>query len=98
MGKEKRTVKEKLLQAGLTLFSEYGYDATSTRMLAKEAGVTRSSIAFYFETKEAYYKAVMEQALKTIHDFLNPLFEEITNVYANNQMTPEGPVNTARGF
>lgn len=84
--KETFSIKEKLLQTGLHLFAQYGYEATSTRMIAKEAGVTRSSIAFYFETKEAYYNAVMERALQIVHDFLNPLFEEINAAYANDAL------------
>lgn len=81
--------KEKLLQAGLSLFAEYGYDATTTRMIAKKAEVTRSSIAFYFETKEAYYNAVMQRTLEIVRNFYEPMFTTITNAYEKNEITPE---------
>jgi TetR/AcrR family transcriptional regulator, regulator of cefoperazone and chloramphenicol sensitivity len=78
------TTKEKLVQTGLKLFSECGYDATTTRMIAKEAGVTLSSISFHFETKETLYKAVINYAVDMLDQYLNPLFTEINELYDKN--------------
>lgn len=83
------SVKERLLQTGLKLFSEYGYEATSTRMIAKEANVVRSSIAFYFETKEALYEAVIGRAVEVVNHFLDPLYQEATAALAAGAMDAE---------
>lgn len=83
------TTKEKLLQAGLKLFSEYGYDATTTRMISKEAGVTLSSISFHFETKETFYKSVINRAVDILDQYLNPLFSEINDLYSKNLLNSD---------
>lgn len=50
----------RLILAGLKLFSQYGYDATSTRMIAQEAGVNLSAISFHFSSKEHLLTACLE--------------------------------------
>ena len=52
--------RRKLIVAGIRLFSTYGYDSTSTRMLVHEAGVNLSSISFHFSSKEALYTACLQ--------------------------------------
>ena len=84
--KDNTPIKEKLLQSGLKLFSKYGYDATTTRMIAKEAGVVRSSIAFYFETKEALYSAVHDMAMDIIAAYLDPLYTSVTTAYDKGEI------------
>jgi TetR/AcrR family transcriptional regulator, regulator of cefoperazone and chloramphenicol sensitivity len=50
----------RLILAGIKLFSQYGYDATSTRMIAQEAGVNLSAISFHFSGKEPLLTACLE--------------------------------------
>lgn len=57
---ESNTTRQKLILTGIRLFSRYGFDATTTRMIAKEAEVSLSSISFYFESKEALYSSCLE--------------------------------------
>ena len=45
--------REQLLAAALTLFSEHGYAATSTKRIAEAAGVTEGLVFHYFGSKEA---------------------------------------------
>jgi len=49
-----------ILKAALRLFGEHGYHQTSITMVANEANVYRSSIAFYFGTKEDLLRGVFE--------------------------------------
>ena len=51
------STKTKLIKAGIKLFSQYGYAATSTRMIASEAGVNVAAIAFQCYKKERLYVA-----------------------------------------
>lgn len=44
--------KEKISEAAKKLFAERGYDAVTTRDIAKEAGVALSALAYYFKAKE----------------------------------------------
>jgi AcrR family transcriptional regulator len=86
---EDNSIKEKLLCTGLKLFSKYGFDAASTRMIAKESGVIKSSIFFYFENKETYYNAVMERAMEVVNAYLDPIFNEISEAYDSGEVTFE---------
>ena len=45
--------REEILKVALALFAEHGYAATSTRRIAKAAGVTEGLVFHYFSTKEA---------------------------------------------
>lgn len=57
--------RERLLRAGLALFSQLGLDGVRTRQLADAAGVNQSAIPYHFGGKEGVYAAVLEQ---TAHD------------------------------
>jgi AcrR family transcriptional regulator len=48
------------VDAGLSLFGLHGFEATSTRALALEAGVNLSAIPYHFGGKEGLYRAVLE--------------------------------------
>jgi AcrR family transcriptional regulator len=50
-----------LLETATRLFSEYGFDGVSIRLLAKEAGVNMALIAYYFGSKEKLFSAVFEE-------------------------------------
>ena len=59
---EKET-RQKLVDAGLRLFGLHGFEATSTRALAQEAGVNLSAIVYHFGGKEGLYRAVLEHII-----------------------------------
>ncbi|MFQ5779685.1 MAG: TetR/AcrR family transcriptional regulator [Nitrospiria bacterium] len=52
--------RKELLEVSLRLFSENGYDATSIREIANEAGVTEGLIYHYFQGKKDLLKAIVE--------------------------------------
>ena len=56
---EQINTKDRLIRAGVKLFAKYGYAATSTRMIASEAGVNLSAIAFHYTNKEKLYQACL---------------------------------------
>jgi len=52
--------KLRLLEAAIDVFSEHGYKATTTRMVAKKAGLNAALISRYFGNKEKMLLAVFE--------------------------------------
>lgn len=54
----------KLLCAGLEVFSKYGFDAATTQMVAKKAGVNEALISRYFEGKSGLLTAIIIQFLQ----------------------------------
>jgi len=55
--------RKELLEVSLRLFSENGYDATSIRDIAKEAGITEGLIYHYFEGKKDLLKAIVQESV-----------------------------------
>ena len=52
--------QNRLLEAGLDVFGEHGYNAATTRMIARQAGMNVASIPYYFNGKAGLYRAVVE--------------------------------------
>ncbi len=48
--------KQTLIEAGIKLFGEHGFSGTSTRGIARQAGVNLGLISFHFGTKERLYR------------------------------------------
>lgn len=63
---EKIDKKARILEAAAELFCKQGYDATSTRQIAKEAGANMAMINYYFGSKEGVFMEIMS---KRIEDF-----------------------------
>ncbi len=53
--------REQLLDAGLTVFSDLGYDGAGLRAIAQRAGCDVSMIAHHFGSKSALWRAVVER-------------------------------------
>ncbi len=53
--------KRRLLRAGIDVFSKEGFDAASTRQIAKKAGVNDSLIHRYFESKIGLFFAILRE-------------------------------------
>ncbi len=53
--------REQLIKTASRLFGEKGFEAVSTRELAKEADVNIAMIAYYFGSKEGLFKAIIEE-------------------------------------
>ena len=53
--------RERLIEAAARLFADQGFDAVSTRALARAAGVNLSAITYHFGGKENLYQAVIQR-------------------------------------
>ena len=70
-----------LLQAAKTLFSERGFDATSTQLIAKVAGVSEGILFHHFGSKRGLFEALVEEfalagALASMPEQTDELTEE----------------------
>lgn len=64
--RNKAESQNRILQAGLAVFSEYGYDAATTKMIAARAGLNESLIQRYFKSKAGLLAAVNEISVKAM--------------------------------
>lgn len=83
------TTKEKLLYAGIQLFSERGYESTTTRMIAEKAGTNIASISFHFGNKENYYYAVLTYVADKIRQDYTPFFKQVMLLHKEHTPSPE---------
>ena len=65
----------KILEAAVALFAEKGLSGTSTKDIAKEAGVSVGLMYHYYQTKEEMFSAIIEGAsheMKDLRKMLSP--------------------------
>ena len=70
--------REQILATALGLFASQGFDATSTKQIAKEAGIAEGLIFHYFPTKASLLASILEDRLEGRRAFrreLRPLLE-----------------------
>ena len=75
--------RERLIQAGIEIFAEYGFSATTTRMLADKAQVNLSAIPHYFRRKEGLYNATVGHIADVLAAHLTPFLERLQTEIAN---------------
>ena len=65
----------KILYAAEKLFAEKGFAATSTRDIAKNAGVNVSMISYYFGSKEKLFEEIFKVRMKEGQSFAIEILE-----------------------
>ncbi len=71
--------REEILKTALRLFAAHGFDATSTKQIAREAGIAEGLVFHYFPTKASLLTAILEDRLEGRRAFrseLRPLLED----------------------
>lgn len=63
MTEEKQEKKNHIIEIAEGLFSKLGFDGTSTRLIAQEAGINMAMLSYYFGGKEGLYLAVFEKRI-----------------------------------
>lgn len=64
--KDRLSTEQRLLDAGLQVFSQQGYDAATTRMVSEVSGVNESLIIRYFGSKKGLLTAII---LRNIREY-----------------------------
>jgi AcrR family transcriptional regulator len=60
--------RERLVAAALPEFAEKGFEAASTRSIARRAGVALSALPYHFSTKEALWKEAVEHLFGAFYE------------------------------
>ena len=64
----KENTRDRILDAAENLFAQKGYSGTSVKGIADRAGVTGAMIHYFFRSKEALYKAVLERVASELYE------------------------------
>jgi len=67
---KKELVKEKIGRVAMKCFSKYGLDKTTLEDIAKEVGLNKASLYYYYKNKEDIF---LEVAIREGQDFLSSL-------------------------
>ncbi len=67
-----------LIVAAIDVFGRTGFDAASTRALARAAGVNQALIGYHFGGKRGLYIAVFEHIASQMQEHMVPVAEEVT--------------------
>ncbi len=62
--------EEKILEAALDVFSAYGFRGATIDQIAEAAGMSKPNLLYYFRTKEAIHRTLLDRMLFT---WLEPL-------------------------
>lgn len=73
MDKDKIDKKDHILDVAERVFSEMGFDGSSTRMISGEAGVNMAMLNYYFGSKEGLFLAVIERKITSFQNILQIL-------------------------
>lgn len=61
---------QRVLDAGLQVFSTHGFRGSTVEQIASAAGMSKANVLYYFRRKQDIYVAVLE---KTLSEWLDPL-------------------------
>jgi AcrR family transcriptional regulator len=86
---EKQDKKTCILRAAEKLFSELGYEGTSTRQIAREAGANMSMINYYFGSKDGVFMEIMSKRIEDFTLQLSSIQEENISVMEKLTMVIE---------
>jgi AcrR family transcriptional regulator len=57
--------RQRILETARTLFRQHGYDGTTVRAVAAEAGVDPSMVFYFFKTKQGLFGAAVDMSPQT---------------------------------
>jgi AcrR family transcriptional regulator len=73
---------DRILQAARTLFSQQGYENTTTSAISRRAGTSESQLIKHFGSKEGLLEAIFEQGWKRLGAALRQVLEQTTSPVA----------------
>ena len=90
--------RKRILEAALEVFSQYGYRGATLDQIAKEAGLSKPNILYYFDGKEAIHVTLLNRLMDSWLDPLKeldpsgaPLEEVLGYIHRKLQMSREFP-------
>ncbi|MCZ8522640.1 MULTISPECIES: TetR/AcrR family transcriptional regulator [Paenibacillus] len=60
------STQELILTTAYRLFARHGFEKTSLSMIAKEVGITKPAVYYYFPSKEALFSALLHEVCREI--------------------------------
>src|ERR1700704_5000729 len=72
----KQAIREGIVKAALSLFQTKGFDATTTKAIARKAGIAEGTVFNYFKSKDDialhFFEQEVDQAMAAVRDNPRP--------------------------
>ncbi|HZQ00706.1 MAG TPA: CerR family C-terminal domain-containing protein [Reyranella sp.] len=81
--------RRRILEAALEMFAAEGYDGTSTRQLAEQAGVNLPAIQYYFGSKEGLFRAVIDSIVQHTEKHMSEITQHVRAALARKNAPRE---------
>lgn len=88
-GMDTLSTRDKLIRVSLELFSKYGYDATTIRMIASAAKVNVAAVSFHFSGKESLYSACLDFIAQKTEGLYGEIVAEADALLERENVTTE---------
>ncbi|MCD0487337.1 TetR/AcrR family transcriptional regulator [Pedobacter sp. MC2016-14] len=93
MNKEKTDKRTSILIAAEKLFSELGYEGTSTRQIARESSANMAMINYYFGSKDGVFQEIISQRMVDFNAQLVTISEDKITSFEKLKRVVEGYAN-----
>ena len=91
----KTQAKQRIIEAGASMFIQKGYHGTSMDDIAQVLGVSKGAIYQYFKTKDQLFSLVVESILKSQKEEVKSVILSDNPMYIASEEFFEGRVRTA---
>ncbi|MCX7988302.1 MAG: TetR/AcrR family transcriptional regulator, partial [Thermodesulfovibrio sp.] len=68
--------KKRIVEAAIKIFSQHGYNGTTIRMIAKEAGISVGGVYLYFKNKEELFLFLMKEKMEELDHRITPIIQD----------------------
>lgn len=79
--------RQRLLEAGIELFAELGYERASTRAIARRAGTSLPALQYYFGGKEGLHRACAQYITEDVRTRLDPAAGRVRQALSRQNLT-----------
>jgi len=76
--RDPHSMKAKILDSARKIFGKYGYNDTTTRMIAKDVGIDISTLYYHWGEKQDLYEAVLADVGDEIQEKLNEIERNVS--------------------
>ena len=80
------SMKARILSAARRLFGEYGYNDTTTRMIAGDVGIDISTLYYHWGEKQDLYEAVLIEISDEIQEKLNEVEKKVSGLNLTSRL------------
>src|SRR5919206_179985 len=79
--------RKRILTAALEVFGERGFSGASTREIAARAGVTQPLVHYHFATKDALWRAAVDELFAALRSGVDPFDPDVVAAHADMVVT-----------